>query len=908
LSKETAGWYDRWSVIPSHRFRFGATEWLMGVLYHYHKLLDQVGLLHAVVAALYSYPCHSGLLQALVELFNWRFNTFSIADEETCLDLWALHRVSGLPISGQFYEEVCLNDLHRDQSTGSGSYALPYSFRYLMKVWRDLARCGKAISQLGGQREISLHASWWRLESDPRQLPARTYLAAYLAYWLSTFVLPFGEEGNIRPEVIYPTCSLAGGVQLALAPATLANIFHGLGDLTASPSPRDRSIVLSAHYLSAWAGLLLPELCHNISLENPSIPLLFMFRNRPEQVHQRQLSEACRRLSFVPSAGQSGLDLACCSRDSRPYAEESRGGRIYHLPHSSAPSASFRKEWLCCIRPSVLLFRKGGSLFMEPYFPHRFARNFGYDQAVPPNADFALHDRTYRGLDRHLVASGWWCFFIRRDPSPEFFIPEQQRDGRVDVLYARWWTRHNQAFRERADVVKAAEGAYLSWAGASISSIASKFLRQEFPELVGKVSTVGRRRARPQAADPTDRKARAGALEPLARPEGSSATPRGGGEPPLVYFWWRHFLLDCGYQVDTALSALILPEVSRAWERHLCHSIARVGPREFISWIESGTTLQHFWDAVAEAGKAMKVSFDQVVLPPPFSQALNEFYSSGGNAKARHFTQSEATCEQGSRLLAAGRLGKNPRPFSFGAEDAPCGVMTAPLLSEPNEPLTAAGGNAPQPPFAAASPVGLASFSSHGVLWPSEPQSIQMADNGGVLETLMGLTRSAMEESSPPCLERVRGFLHRNTLAYHLMGYPGDPWMAAVDAVWDEVKQRCQEATRLKIQELSAEIALTEQRSEALRSQRGGAVSRVETLRAGCAQCRDDIIAIQQTIEEASKRLADRQAAHRALTEGATEAEAATTALEQEYADSQARLSVLQASLADLRRGPHTSL
>ncbi|MQL79921.1 hypothetical protein Taro_012370 [Colocasia esculenta] len=51
-----------------------------------------------------------------------------------------------------------------------------------------------------------------------------------------------------------------------------------------------------------------------------------------------------------------------------------------------------------------------------------------------------------------------------------------------------------------------------------------------------------------------------------------------------------------------------------------------------------------------------------------------------------------------------------------GAEDAPCGVMTAPLLSEPSEPLTAAGGNAPQPPFAPASPVGLASFPSHGVL------------------------------------------------------------------------------------------------------------------------------------------------------------------------------------------------
>ncbi|MQM17919.1 hypothetical protein Taro_050901, partial [Colocasia esculenta] len=513
----------------------------------------------------------------------------------------------------------------------------------------------------------------------------------------------------------------------------------------------------------------------------------------------------------------------------------------------------------------------------------------------------------------------------------------------------------------------------------------------------------------------------------------------------------------------TALSALIPHDVSRAWERHLCHSIARVSPREFISWIENGTTLQHFWDAITEAGKVVKVSFDQVVLPPPFSQAPTEFYSSGGTAEARHFTQSEATCKQGSRLLVAGCSGGDPRAFRFAlqtpgseevagetlredltppfednynptfdgtpspdmtglpqvspsepgyvpmeasagggtahravltpslqeihsllvsgpggelpsfsdfapglleggtlpralhcamtvtspavlpvrspleegevlertvgeddgtdfcpsvdflllitlgfagtkgnipldtcgaeivaemmemgplvavfppvatqarGEDAPFGAMTAPLLSVPRESLTAAGGNAPPPPFAAASPVEFAPFPSHGVLWPSEPQSIQMADKGGILETLMGLARSAMEESSPPCLERVRGFLHRNTRAYHLMGVP--------TRSLDGCRRRCLgrgEAAMPGGDPPQDPGALSrEQRFEALRSQRGGVLSRVETLRAGCAQCHADIIGIQRTIEEASKRLADRQAAYQALTKGAAEA------------------------------------
>ncbi|MQL99028.1 hypothetical protein Taro_031747 [Colocasia esculenta] len=118
-----------------------------------------------------------------------------------------------------------------------------------------------------------------------------------------------------------------------------------------------------------------------------------------------------------------------------------------------------------------------------------------------------------------------------------------------------------------------------------------------------------------------DSEASAGALKPLSRPESSLAASRVRGEPPLVYFWWRHFLLDCDYTIDAALTSPILSSVTRVWERHLQQSIIRVGPREFISWIESGTTLRHFRDAIAEAGKAVKVPFDRVVLRPTFSVA-----------------------------------------------------------------------------------------------------------------------------------------------------------------------------------------------------------------------------------------------------------------------------------------------
>ncbi|MQL78946.1 hypothetical protein Taro_011368 [Colocasia esculenta] len=580
LSGEAASWYNRWSIVSSHRFRFGATEWLMGILHHYRELLDQVGIFHAVAAALHDYPYHSGFLQALAERFNRRFNTFGIAEGETCLDLWGFHRISGLPISSQFYEEVCLDDLHRDQSSYAGFYILPYSFRYLMKVWQDLARCGREQCPSASKGTVWVSCNAWvrffyngpfcfhngfasdsrdptdylqlsvNLEDgaryfcaprddgwNPRQLPDRTYLAAYLVYWLNTFVLPFGEEGLIRPELIY------------LAAASL----------------------------------------HVPKLPESGLP-----------GSQQQLTWARWRLSFVPLAGQQRLDFACCSRSFWRWAEVGREGRIYRLPYSAVSSGPFRKDWLCCIRFFY---------FERPYYPCRFARNFGYDQAVPPDADFALAVRSYKSLDRHLVASSWWCYFTRHDPSPECFIPEQQQEGRI----------------------KEAEGARLVRTDAPTPLIASKFLRREFSTFVGRVPTLIRRKTKAQVFGPAERKAYVGALKPLVRPESSLTTSWDSGESPTVYSWWRHFLLDCGYPPDAALSAPISPgsfasDLWRAWERHIRHSIARIGPIEFIGRVESDTRLFDFWGAVVEAGEIVKIPPEKVVLPPTFSSAPCESF------------------------------------------------------------------------------------------------------------------------------------------------------------------------------------------------------------------------------------------------------------------------------------------
>lgn len=127
-------WYGKWAAISSHKFHLGAVEWLMGVLHHYSRLLELVGICHVVTDVLYRYPCYSGLLQELVEIFNCRFNTFGTAEGKKKLDLWSFQRISALPVPGRPYEEVSLEDLHRNYSMGTGEYGLLLSFRYLIKV------------------------------------------------------------------------------------------------------------------------------------------------------------------------------------------------------------------------------------------------------------------------------------------------------------------------------------------------------------------------------------------------------------------------------------------------------------------------------------------------------------------------------------------------------------------------------------------------------------------------------------------------------------------------------------------------------------------------------------------------------------------------------------------------------
>lgn len=125
----------------------------------------------------------------------------------------------------------------------------------------------------------------------------------------------------------------------------------------------------------------------------------------------------------------------------------------------------------------------------EPYHWHRFAKNFGYDQAISPNQEFPLARRLYKGRDTHLVAAAWCDFSCRGEPEK---LPISGLDcrGRFDVHYALWWFAHIHLYCQKSSTIKKAlEGRLLREDQPPIL-LDEEFLRTHFSRIRREVERI----------------------------------------------------------------------------------------------------------------------------------------------------------------------------------------------------------------------------------------------------------------------------------------------------------------------------------------------------------------------------------------------------------------------------------
>ncbi|KAH0925319.1 hypothetical protein HID58_017575 [Brassica napus] len=232
----------------------------------------------------------------------------------------------------------------------------------------------------------------------------------------------------VREKLFAAAVQLARGVRLALAPAVLAGIYSSLGVLKkqlVGGSGEEETVVTATspfQFVQVWAWER------------------FMDVRPPGHPSQLKPHEPRMALWHHHGGGQEAKNQSHESiRTVLDSAKESFHHRPYTKPLKNFKSPKFYLEDDCwvslededivafgrCLRCSKLV----GLNCIEPYYPHRVALQFGYDQDVPGVVPVVLTESPELA----------WKDYIRPITDEMIYIPSRLRRADVTVKYIRWW-------------------------------------------------------------------------------------------------------------------------------------------------------------------------------------------------------------------------------------------------------------------------------------------------------------------------------------------------------------------------------------------------------------------------------------------------------------------------------------
>ncbi|KAL0444121.1 UNVERIFIED_CONTAM: hypothetical protein Slati_2134800 [Sesamum latifolium] len=287
-------WDGDLQFIGEFYYTKGYWEWTEDVLSRCGKRLCLISAYDVVYASLFSYDHNSDIIKAFCEAWCRLTNTLLTSAGELSISLWDLHDLAGLPITGCFYDEVVPSALELTGADEKGGRFIPRSSKYLLYAYHllqgaDDDQCSnvsidkwvkfwskKAIkyhlppprkekkrvrpkSTHNSLGDITIHKRWSIAEEAlfeklciEGNLMEKVYLAAYLACWLCTFVLPGKDVNSIRPSTFKMASMTASGRRVSLAIPVLASIYEGLNTIATSSRPVYTSPSFPVHFVYAW--------------------------------------------------------------------------------------------------------------------------------------------------------------------------------------------------------------------------------------------------------------------------------------------------------------------------------------------------------------------------------------------------------------------------------------------------------------------------------------------------------------------------------------------------------------------------------------------------------------------------------------------------------------------------------
>ncbi|ESQ52166.1 hypothetical protein EUTSA_v10017562mg, partial [Eutrema salsugineum] len=260
---------------------------------------------------------------------------------------------------------------------------------------------------------------------------------AFMVSWLSRFVFPNSAD-LVRDKLFAAAVQLARGIRLALAPAVLAGIYSNLGVLKKQlfGSGEEENAVMTAtspfQFVQVWAWERISELRPHgqPSQLKPYEPRMALWHQHGGGHESNQSRE---------SIG-SVLDSAKESFDYRPYTKPLKNYKFPKFYLEDDCWVSLEDEDIVafgrCLRCSKLV----GLNCIEPYYPHRVALQFGYDQDVPGVVPVLIETPELA-----------WKDYIRPITDEMMYIPSRLRQADVTVKYIRWWKQSVTTLQSMAD-------------------------------------------------------------------------------------------------------------------------------------------------------------------------------------------------------------------------------------------------------------------------------------------------------------------------------------------------------------------------------------------------------------------------------------------------------------------------
>ncbi|XP_012828660.1 PREDICTED: uncharacterized protein LOC105949899 [Erythranthe guttata] len=268
IIKGKAMWGESLQFTGEFHYTAGYWEWTEDVLSRCESKLISAQIYDSVYASLFTYDRNSEIIKVFCEAWCPITNTLLTSLGELSLSLWDLNTLAGLPLTGLLYDEVipCAEELCGIDATGSRY--MPRTCKHLLHVYHLLRKKADDNSQVSIEKWIKFwskkqlkyhqpplrkerkkvrpksthnplgsfdaHDEWDTAERElfsklkiGNDLRTETYLSAFLACWLCTFVLPTDSPDTIRPSTFKMASLMASGRKVGLAVPVLASIYKG---------------------------------------------------------------------------------------------------------------------------------------------------------------------------------------------------------------------------------------------------------------------------------------------------------------------------------------------------------------------------------------------------------------------------------------------------------------------------------------------------------------------------------------------------------------------------------------------------------------------------------------------------------------------------------------------------------